>query len=74
MGSSATWKRIHPASVWVNLLPLTWRTIRQFWPVLILAMVGGRPDYHDQYRWQPDSHHSDTRVLGYSQDRQRHQC
>ena len=46
MGSSATWKRIHPASVWVNLLPLTWRTIRQFWPVLILAMVGGQSGFH----------------------------
>lgn len=36
------WKRLHPASLVVNLIPRTWRFLVSFWP-LILAFAVGRP-------------------------------
>jgi len=36
------WRRLHPASVVVNLIPQTWRVILSFWPFL-LAVAVGRP-------------------------------
>lgn len=37
---STPWKRLHPLSVAVNLLPRTWRLVRQLW-WLFLAMIYG---------------------------------
>ena len=36
-----SWKRLHPASIWVNVLPLTWRYLAAFWPLLVIALFGG---------------------------------
>ncbi len=36
------WRRLHPASLVVNLIPRTWRFLLSFWP-LILALMVGRP-------------------------------
>ena len=36
------WRGLHPASLWINLLPQTWRTLRGLWPVLLLIVVGGQ--------------------------------
>ncbi len=40
MGSdeSVPWRRLHPASLLVNLIPTAWRTLQRVWP-LLLAMV-----------------------------------
>lgn len=34
------WRRLHPASLVVNLIPTAWRTLQQVWPLLIAAVVG----------------------------------
>lgn len=38
------WRRLHPASVLVNLLPRTWQLVRGFWPVLLVVVIGGSSD------------------------------
>lgn len=38
------WKRLHPASVAVNLLPRTWRVARGLWPLFLAMLYGGRSD------------------------------
>jgi putative membrane protein len=35
------WKGLRPASVVVNLIPRTWKTILGFWPLLLVILVGG---------------------------------
>ncbi len=35
------WRRLHPASVVVNLIPRTARVIWGFWPLLLIFVVGG---------------------------------
>lgn len=35
------WRRLHPASLAVNLLPQAWRTARGAWPLLLAIFVGG---------------------------------
>lgn len=35
------WRRLHPASLAVNLLPQAWRTARGAWPLLLALFVGG---------------------------------
>lgn len=39
--SEPPWRALHPASVFVNLLPVTWRTLRNTWPLLVLIVVQG---------------------------------
>lgn len=39
--AEAGWKKLHPASLWVNLVPRTWRTLWSLWPIVLLAIVGG---------------------------------
>lgn len=34
------WRRLHPASILVNLLPHAWRQLRGYWPLLIALFVG----------------------------------
>ena len=34
------WRRLHPASVLVNLVPQAWRTARAAWPLLLALFVG----------------------------------
>ena len=34
------WKRLHPASLAVNLVPRAWRTLRAAWPLLIALLIG----------------------------------
>lgn len=38
------WRRLHPASVAVNLLPRTWRVARGLWPLFLAMLYGGRND------------------------------
>lgn len=42
MGSEpeVPWRRLHPASLVVNLIPTTWRTLQQVWPLAVAAVVG----------------------------------
>lgn len=35
------WRGLHPASLIVNLLPRTWKTLIGMWPLLLLVIVGG---------------------------------
>lgn len=35
------WRRLHPASLAVNLLPEAWRTARGAWPLFLALLVGG---------------------------------
>ena len=35
------WLRLHPASLFVNLVPRTWKTLVGMWPLLLLVVVGG---------------------------------
>ncbi len=37
----AAWRRLHPASLVVNLIPRTFRVIWGFWPLMLLMLVGG---------------------------------
>ena len=37
----APWLRLHPASLIVNLVPRTWKTLIGMWPLLLLVVVGG---------------------------------
>ena len=38
----AAWRRLHPASLYINLLPQTYRTLRGLWPLLLLMFFGGQ--------------------------------
>lgn len=42
MASEAPWRGLHSASILVNLIPRTWRTLIGFWPLLLALAVGGR--------------------------------
>lgn len=42
--SEVPWKRLHPASVLVNLVPRTWSLLRSLWPLLLAMLYGGRTD------------------------------
>lgn len=42
MESSVPWRRLHPASVLVNLVPRTWSLLRNLWPLLLAMLYGGR--------------------------------
>ncbi len=35
------WRRLHPASLVVNLIPTAWRTLRSTWPLLLAVVWGG---------------------------------
>lgn len=37
-----TWRRLHPMSLLVNLVPRAWAVVRQLWWVLLLALTQGR--------------------------------
>jgi putative membrane protein len=39
--TASDWRGLHPASVFVNLIPATWRTIRSSWPLFVLIIVQG---------------------------------
>lgn len=39
--SEDSWRGLHPASVLVNLIPMTWRTLRNAWPLLVLVFIQG---------------------------------
>jgi len=39
--SEAAWRRLHPASLAVNLVPQAWRTLRASWPLLLALVIGG---------------------------------
>jgi putative membrane protein len=36
------WRRLHPASFLVNLIPTAWRTLWSLWPLVVGALWGGR--------------------------------
>lgn len=38
----APWHQLHPASLYINLLPQTYRTLRGLWPLLLLMVFGGQ--------------------------------
>lgn len=38
----APWRRLHPASVVVNLVPRSWRLIRSLWPLFLAMLYGNR--------------------------------
>ncbi len=40
MASDGEWKRLHPASLAVNLVPRTWATLRSAWPLLLAVLYG----------------------------------
>jgi putative membrane protein len=42
MASDVPWKKLHPASVLVNLVPRTWSLLRNLWPLLLAMLYGGR--------------------------------
>ena len=42
MASETPWRSLHSASILVNLVPRTWRTLVGFWPLLLALAVGGR--------------------------------
>lgn len=35
------WRSLHPVSLAVNLLPRAWATVRNLWPLLLFAFLGG---------------------------------
>ena len=35
------WRQLHPSSLFISLLPQTWRTAKGIWPLLVLLVVGG---------------------------------
>ena len=35
------WRQLHPSSLFINLLPQTWRTAKGIWPLLVLVFIGG---------------------------------
>lgn len=39
--SEVPWKRLHPASVLVNLVPRAWRVVRSAWPLFLALLYGG---------------------------------
>jgi putative membrane protein len=41
MASEAPWRALHPASIAVNLLPRTWRVVRNLWPLLLALLWRG---------------------------------
>jgi putative membrane protein len=41
---SASWNALHPASVFVNLLPRTWSVVKSMWPLFLIMLFGGRAD------------------------------
>ncbi len=43
MGSDG-WRRVHPSSIWVNLLPRAARFLRAFWGIAVVALLGGREE------------------------------
>lgn len=43
-GAEPQWRMLHPLSVLVNLVPRAWGLVRQLWPFLLFAVVGGRAD------------------------------
>ena len=43
MSSEAPWKRLHPSSLWVNIVPQIWRSIRVLWPLLLAILFTDRP-------------------------------
>ena len=43
MPSETRWKRLHPSSLWVNIVPQVWRTIRVLWPMLLAILFTDRP-------------------------------
>lgn len=38
---AVAWRHLHPASLVVNLIPMTWRTFLRFWPLLVASFWGG---------------------------------
>jgi putative membrane protein len=38
------WRRLHAASLWVNLVPKIWKTVRVLWPVLLAMLFTGTND------------------------------
>ncbi|MCB9794299.1 MAG: PH domain-containing protein [Alphaproteobacteria bacterium] len=36
------WAGLHPASLLVNLIPRTWRTLSSLWPLFLALLVGGQ--------------------------------
>ena len=36
------WRGLHPASLFINLLPMAWRTMRAAWPVFVAILLGGK--------------------------------
>ncbi|MFT4976822.1 MAG: putative membrane protein [Myxococcota bacterium] len=42
MQTAEPWRRLHPASLYINLLPQTYRTLRGLWPLLLLMLFGGQ--------------------------------
>jgi len=40
--AASEWRRLHPASLAVNLVPQAWRVVRAFWPLLLLALLNRR--------------------------------
>lgn len=41
---ASDWKRLHPASLVVNLVPRAWRVARGMWPFLLAFAIGTRTD------------------------------
>lgn len=41
-GIDRPWRRLHSSSLFINLLPQTWRTAKGIWPLLVLLVVGGQ--------------------------------
>ncbi|MFT5685519.1 MAG: putative membrane protein [Myxococcota bacterium] len=41
-GIDRPWRQLHPSSLFINLLPQTWRTAKGIWPLLALIVVGGQ--------------------------------
>ena len=39
-GGDVPWRRLHPASLLVNLVPTAWRTFLRVWPLLLALVVG----------------------------------
>lgn len=40
--ADADWKRLHPGSIAVNLIPRAWLALRGLWPLLLAAVLGRR--------------------------------
>ncbi len=41
-GEDRPWRQLHPSSLFINILPQTWRTAKGIWPLLVLLVVGGQ--------------------------------